>query len=78
MIYIVKQGENQNYETGITAVIFTLFLTVARSVQSLYHFRQTESSFFSSLAEFSQSIAWTNTNFTVLVAGRVLVNIPLG
>lgn len=59
MIYIVKQGENQNYERGITAVIFTLFLTVARSVQSRYHFRQTESSFFSSLAEFSQCIAWT-------------------
>jgi hypothetical protein len=41
MIYIVKHGENQNYDKRITAVIFTLFLPVGRSVQSLYHFRQT-------------------------------------
>jgi hypothetical protein len=41
MIYVAKQGDNQHYEERITAVIFTLFLPVGRSVRSMYHCRQT-------------------------------------
>jgi hypothetical protein len=31
-MYIVEYGKNQSYEKRITAVIFTLFLPVARSI----------------------------------------------
>ena len=50
---------------------------VARSVQSLYHFGQTQSSF-SRRSKCSVIVSfWTNTKLTVLVDGRVLLSISL-